>query len=250
MRIMVICDLHYDKRIYKGFDEGRAWEWLLSIVDYHSPEYLLSCGDWGHTVNEAEFYELLRRTVVLTIYGNHENMDVLTRLYNIRAKEYLPVLMDDGRVYDIGGLRVTGISGIISTGRRQRKGVPRRKPEEFLEIARRLADQEIDILLIHETPYLPNLFPFMVEGIGSKTALEAIKIIRPMLVINGHMHSGGFKTHELPWGSKYIYIDSSQQNRHYIIINNIEIEIWRDLEKLETIQLQRTTASKTRAENV
>ncbi|MEM4971977.1 MAG: hypothetical protein QXE01_12080 [Sulfolobales archaeon] len=247
---MVICDLHYDKRIYRGFDEGMAWEWLLSIVDYHSPEYLLSCGDWGTAVNVGEFYELLRRTVVLTIYGNHENMDVLSKLYNIRSDEYLPVLMDDGRVYDIGGLRVTGISGIISTGRRQRKGVPRRKPEEFLEIARRLAGDIVDILLIHETPYLPNLFPFMVEGIGSRTALEAIKIIRPMLVINGHMHSGGFKTHEFPWGSKYIYIDSSQQNRHYIIINNIEIEIWRDLEKLETIQLQRTTASKTRAENV
>jgi len=40
---------------------------------------LLSCGDWGTAVNEVEFYELLKRTAILTIYGNHENMDVLLK---------------------------------------------------------------------------------------------------------------------------------------------------------------------------
>jgi len=45
MKIMVISDLHYDKRIFKGIDESRAWEWLLSIVDYYGPDYLLSCED-------------------------------------------------------------------------------------------------------------------------------------------------------------------------------------------------------------
>jgi predicted RNA binding protein with dsRBD fold (UPF0201 family) len=65
MRLLVISDLHYERRVYRGFDESRAWEWLLSIIDYHGPDYLLSCGDWGAAVNEREFYELLRRERIL-----------------------------------------------------------------------------------------------------------------------------------------------------------------------------------------
>jgi Icc-related predicted phosphoesterase len=235
LRILAICDLHYDRRIYRGFDEGRAWEWLLSIVDYHSPEYLLSCGDWGGAVNESEFYMLLRKAIVLTIYGNHEKTDVLSKLYNVRSNSYLPVLMEDGKIYNMGDLRVAGINGIIARERKYKKGVPRKTPEEFLEIARRIAGSGVDVLLIHETPYLPSLFPFMEERLGPITALKAVEMIKPRLIINGHMHSGGFKAHEFPWGSRYIYIDSSQQNRHYLVIEDMEVEVWRDLEKISTI---------------
>jgi|GEM_PF-2332860 len=48
--------------------------------------------------------------------------------------------------------------------------------------------------------------------------LKAAEIIGSRLMINGHMHSGGLKIHQLPWGSRYIYIDSSQQNRHLLVI--------------------------------
>ncbi len=154
MRILAFCDLHYGRRIYRGFDEGRAWEWLLSIVDYQSPEYLISCGDWGGAVNEVEFYELLKRTIVLTIYGNHENMDVLSRLYNVRSNSYLPVLMEDGRLYDVGNLRVAGISGIIAKKRKHKKGVPRKTPDEFLEIARRIAGGRVDVTLTHSSTFI------------------------------------------------------------------------------------------------
>lgn len=74
MRVMVISDLHYDKRVYEGVDESRAWEWLLGIVDYHRLDLLISLGDWGEAVNEGEFYELLRKMRVWSIYGNHENL--------------------------------------------------------------------------------------------------------------------------------------------------------------------------------
>jgi len=95
MKIMVISDLHYDKRIFKGVDESKAWSWLMRMVDYHKPDLLLSCGS---AINSEEFYELLRKTVVLTIYGNHENLEVMKSLYNVRCDRYLPVLMEDGRV--------------------------------------------------------------------------------------------------------------------------------------------------------
>jgi len=61
------------------------------MIDYHKPDLLLSCGDWGTAISFEEFYELLKKTIVLSIYGNHENMDVLVKLYNIRSDRHLSV---------------------------------------------------------------------------------------------------------------------------------------------------------------
>ncbi len=232
VKVLVISDLHYEKRIYKGVDQSRTWEWLLSIVDYHRPDLLLSCGDWGHDISYEEYYELLKRTLVYSIYGNHENMDVLTELRNIKSS--LPVLMEDGRIYELQGLRIAGISGIIAKKRKTKKGVPRRTPEEFLETARKLEGKEIDVLLIHETPYLPQLFSFMAKDFRGLTVLEAIRIVKPRLVINGHMHSGCYKVASLSWSTKYIYISSDQKERCYLVLNtmngNILVEVWKDFE--------------------
>ena len=237
MRVMIVSDLHYERRVFRGVDESRAWEWLLSIVDYHRPDLLLSCGDWGSAINEGGFYKLLRRVIVLTIYGNHENMDVLRKMYNIKTDNYLPILMEDGRVYELSGLRIAGISGIIASKRKVKKGVPRRTPNEFLEVAKKFKEKKIDILLIHETPYLPELFLFMKDDYTSRTALEAVRVVKPRLVFNGHMHYGGYKFYEFSFGTKYVYIDSSQQNRHYAIlsINNMKLEVWKDFEEVVNI---------------
>jgi len=64
MKVMVISDLHYDKRVFHGIDESRAWEWLLGIVDYHRPDLLISLGDWGEAISETEFYDLLKKVRV------------------------------------------------------------------------------------------------------------------------------------------------------------------------------------------
>ena len=230
MTVLVICDLHYEKRHYKGVDESRAWQWLLEIIDYHRPEWLLSCGDWGTAVNPREFYELLKRVVVLTIYGNHEDIQVLSSLYNVKSNKYLPILMADGEVYDLNGLRVAGISGVISKKRKTKKGVPRKTVEEYLEAAKKLTTQNVDVLLLHEAPYLPDLFPFMQQDFKSEAALEAIRIIRPRLVVNGHMHPPeGYKLATIPPNITYINIDSSQAARTYLILRpQKSIEIWRD----------------------
>ncbi len=101
-----------------------------------------------------------------------------------------------------------------------------------MEVAERLRRKEIDILLIHEAPYLPRLFPFMRDSIASRAVLEAIRIIKPKLVINGHMHSGGYKTYSFSFGTKYVYIDSSQAEGHYLILKpenkSIIIGVWEE----------------------
>ena len=230
MRVLIISDLHYDRKIYKGVDESKAWSWLLSIVNYRNPDMLLSCGDWGSAINPKEFYELLRRCLVLSIYGNHENLQVLQSLYNVRSDRYLPVLMKDGEVYELYGLRIAGINGIISEKKRTKKGVPRKRPDEFIEVAKRLVGKNIDILLIHEVPYLPNLFRNIKESISSKTALKAIELIKPEIIVNGHMHpEEGFKLYRFEFGTYYLNIDSSQASRHYIVIDEKMIRVYKDL---------------------
>jgi len=192
----------------------------------------------GSAINSEEFYELLRKTVVLTIYGNHEDLEVLKSLYNVRCDKYLPVLMEDGRVYAFEGLKVAGVSGIIARKRKVKKGVPRKTPEEFLGAAEKLRNKGIDVLLIHEAPYLPDLFPFMRDSISSRTALRAIEIVKPRVVFNGHMHFGGYKIYEFSYGTKYVYLDSSQANRHYAILytNNAKLEMWRDREVVDVAE--------------
>ena len=90
MKVMVISDLHYEKRVFRGVDESRALSWLMEVVDYHRPDLLLSCGDWGSAINPEEFYELLGKTIVLSIYGNHENLEVLRTLHNVNSSMHLP----------------------------------------------------------------------------------------------------------------------------------------------------------------
>jgi len=238
LRVLVVSDVHYERRVFRGVDESRAWEWLLGIVDLHGPDLLLGAGDWGSAVNPRDFYRLLVRTRVLTIYGNHENMRVLESLYNVGTSEYTPILMEDGRVYQVGPLRVAGISGLVAKRRREKKGVPRKTPEEFLAAARRLEGAGVDVLLLHEAPYLPGLYPGMRRSLGPETALEVVRMVAPRLVVNGHMHMG-FRHAWLPWGTLLVHVDSSQAARIYLILEPVggalRVEAWRDREHLETL---------------
>ena len=239
MKIMVISDLHYEHEIRKDADEGKAWNWLIEIVDLHKPDLLLSCGDWGSTINPEEFYELLRKTIVVSIYGNHENLQVLSSLYNVRTTYYLPVLLEDGKIYNINGIIVTGINGIIASKRTVRKGVPRKTVEDFIGIAEKLKNTDIDILLLHEAPALDIYRNKIAFDKRTKTVLEVIKLIKPKLVFNGHLHFSPYTVYRFEFGTLYIRIDSSQTSRHYCIYypKRDIIEIWRDKELVRIISV-------------
>lgn len=241
MRAMVISDLHYDRKVYKGVDESRAWGWLLGIVDYHRPDLLISLGDWGGAVNPREFYELLRRVRVWSIYGNHDNLEVLGRMYNVLAGGYEPVLMRDGEVREFDGLRFGAINGIVALGRRMRRGVPRKRPEEFVEYGRRLRGK-VDVLLLHDSPKLPlPEYSFIAEDGRAQAVGTAIYEARPEIVFCGHIHiDSPYTIHRLSYGTLYIRADSSQRHRCYALLDthNLEVEIWRDTEKIYTIPIK------------
>ena len=233
---MVISDLHYEKQVYKGVDESRAWEWLLSIVDYHKPDLLISLGDWGEAVSEHEFYLLSRRVRVWSVYGNHENLEVLARMYNVLAEGYEPVLMGDGEVRVFGGLRFGAINGIVALRRRERKGVPRKNPEEFVEIARSLRGR-VDVLLLHDSPKLPlEEYKFIADDERTRAVERAIHEAMPRIVFCGHLHVSPYTVYQYPSGTLYVRVDSSQSSRHYVTLRlggETKLEIWRDWELVE-----------------
>ena len=231
MKIMVISDLHYDKRIFKDVDESRAWKWLLGIVDYHKPDLLISLGDWGEAINSEEFYELLKRVRVWSIYGNHENLEVLMRMNNILTDRYEPILLDDGEVREFGGLRFGGINGIIALRRRERKDVPRKRPEEFITIAKKLSGK-IDILLLHDSPWLEEYKGRIARDERTVAVSVAVYQARPKMVFCGHLHLSPYTVHRFEYGTLYIRIDTSQKHRCYVAFypNIMRIEIWRDTE--------------------
>lgn len=77
----------------------------------------------GTAVNPGEFRELLEKTTMLSIYGNHKNLEVLKALHDVRGSN-LPVLMEDDRIYEVNGLRNAVISEFIASKRKIKKDVP------------------------------------------------------------------------------------------------------------------------------
>ena len=238
VRVLAVSDVHYEFKVYRGVDESVAWEWLLRIVDSHKPNLLVSAGDWGEALNPRDLERLLDRTVVLTIYGNHDPLEVLAGARNKLAR--LPVLLGDGSPIIYQGLWIGGVNGITSLSGRPKRGIPRKRPEEFLEAAKKLImpEERLDILLIHEVPALKHLYPRLRVGRGQLAALEALRAVKPRVVVNGHLDWSCYTLHTLEWGgveTLYLRVDSSQLHKCYAVLDFGEgvVTVYRDLEVLE-----------------
>ena len=201
MRVLFISDLHCE-------DSEDQWDWLFEIIDREGAEVVLSAGDWGHC--RYRLHEILGKVKVYTIYGNHDDVRYLASLRNVDGSK---VLLDADWVV-VGGLIVGGISGIIALKRRIKDGVPRVLPEEFIEKAKRLG--YADILLLHEAPYIPSLFKVW-RSVGSLKALEALRMIKPRILLQGHLHQGPVRIGVFE-GITIVHVDSSVKSRGYAVL--------------------------------
>ncbi len=184
MRLLVISDLHCE-------DSTERWRYYHDLLHLHNPDVVLGLGDWG----ECERYELYGK--VITIYGNHDN------LKELNAKS----LILDGEAVTIEGVRIGGISGIVSPkGGYTKSGVPRKRPEEFIERARAL--RGVEVLMLHETPYMPQVFGRQWKAVGPLAALQAFKEVSPKVLLVGHMHKAPALHAEYD-GTHVFHVDTS-----------------------------------------
>ncbi len=173
MRLLVVSDLHGD------LDSARR------ACDRVGPELILSCGDWGDSeqVDEATFAVVLKVAPVYTTFGNHDPMDLLARLRN---QDDTPVLLGQGVLREVRGLRLAAIGGIWAKSHAKPHYVT---DADVAEAAARIAASgPIDILITHACPVgLADLTPTGKHG-GQRCFLEANKTIMPRLHLCGHLH--------------------------------------------------------------
>ena len=173
MRILVVSDLHGDLE-----PAHRA----CAVV---RPDVLLSCGDWGDAgqLAEADLAPFIDRTPVYTTFGNHDPIELLSRLRN---RDGSAVLLPHGEIRVVGGLRLAAIGGIWAKSHAKPHYVT---DTDVAEAAARIARSgPVDILLTHGCPIgLADLTPSGRHG-GQRCFLDANKTIMPRLHLCGHLH--------------------------------------------------------------
>lgn len=215
MRVLFVSDVH---KTYRP-SEASAVEWLLSLIDSLRPDALISAGDWDEGVTEDDFLRIASRTRLVTIYGNHENFAVITKF-----------AVGDGEVIDLSGLKVAGVNGLIGEGRK----IYELPPSRFRGIVRglkRIAGR-LDLFVAHQPPYIPEVYPWVEEDEAGKLMLWALQELKPRLFLNGHMSAGCYSYYELPFGTKYLRVDSSQRERCYALLEERRTAVFRDGEEV------------------
>jgi Icc-related predicted phosphoesterase len=194
MRILIVSDLHGDL------------ESCRRAVGRVGPDLILSCGDWGDAeeVSELDLAEFLKVAPVHTTFGNHDPLEILSRLRNVDGS---PVLLDQGAVHEFAGLRLAAIGGIWAKSHAKRHHVTDADvAAAAAEIARR---GRVDILLTHACPIgLADLTPTGRHG-GQRCFLDAFKTIKPRLQVCGHLHVAQERT--LKDGSQVINVGATPE---------------------------------------
>ncbi len=234
-KILFVSDLHYTPY----HNEGDQGEWLLKRIDEVRPDVLISAGDWDELATAEYLSTITQKVPLLTIYGNHENMPALLTVKNPLLRN-MKVLLPDYRIVDLSeefGFKIVGVSGIWSGKRRSRRGVPRKKGDEFITRAREFYEKyhlekfDIDILLIHDVPNIPEYSRMITMHAGTVQVREMIELFKPKLVLNGHVHISEYTFAMLDYGGYYLRVDSSKKHRGFAVIHwddNPKIEVYKE----------------------
>lgn len=172
MRIVAISDMHGN---LKPAHEA---------VGVSKPDLVLSCGDWGDPgeVSHAELQQILAIAPVLTVYGNHDDLELLSSTMNVDGS---PILLSPGEVRGIAGLRFAGISGIWAKSHRKPHYIT---DEDVAHQAALIAGRGVDVLLTHGCPIgLADAVPGGRRG-GQRCFLNAYHAIIPRVHLCGHLH--------------------------------------------------------------
>ena len=200
MRVLVVSDLHGDLG-----SVDRAYE-------AHRPDLILSCGDWGDAdqVTEPALAAFLSLVPVYTTFGNHDSLEMLAGLHN---QDGSAVLLAQGGVHEIGGLRLAAIGGIWAKSHAKPHYVT---DDDVAQAAARIVrGGPVDILLTHGCPIgLADLTPSGRHG-GQRCFLDAFKTISPRLHLCGHLHLA--QEHILKDGRKVINVGATPEGSIVVV---------------------------------
>ncbi|AFZ69934.1 putative phosphoesterase, ICC [Caldisphaera lagunensis DSM 15908] len=226
MKFLLVSDIHKSNKMFKGINEYFAIEWLLNLIDDIKPDVLISAGDWDEGMSENDFIEIERKVTLITIYGNHENFPLI-----------IPRSIQNGKIYDFEGLKISGLNGLIEVGRTKKNNESHYlTTDDAINIARKinrkLKGSKLNIFISHQPPYLPDLYPNMRKSESSIVMLKLVEMLRPSLFFNGHMTGGCYSYYEFPNGTKYLRVDSSQQFKCYAILTDLTIDVYEEKRKI------------------
>lgn len=172
LKALVVGDMH-----------GRLENFWKALTS-EQPDIVISTGDWGDPgqIDTQDFQAILERTLVYSVYGNHDDMDLLQVLRN---RDCSPVLLPHGEFVEVEGVRLAGISGIWAKSHKKPYYIT---DEEVLSIAQRLEGKNVTVLVTHGCPIgLADETPKGTRG-GQRCFLDAFKIVNPKVHLCGHLH--------------------------------------------------------------
>lgn len=172
MRLLAVSDMHGDLSA------------VIMALESRPFDLLLCCGDWGDAgcLSRTQIVSIVERVHTLTVYGNHDDIELLSGLTN---RDGSSILLRSGEIRDVGGIRVAGISGIWARSHRQLYYVT---DEDVYQIATSLSAGCVDVLLSHGCAVgLVDDTPSGRRG-GQRCFLDAFHIIGPRIYLCGHLH--------------------------------------------------------------
>ena len=216
LRILMVVDLHYSTRPFRGRDESRVFEALCRAVEAEKPDLVLSAGDFGEEATEEMFRPISKQSYFLTIYGNHDNVDLIKSLRNEDGSS----CWLSGNIREWQGLRIAAVNGNIATRKRKAHHHTMQEVERLVEGYARSG--RIDIVVTHEAPQHPLL-----KSLGHDVLNRVLEILRPRLYLCGHIHIPS-QTIEVG-GTVLVNLDSSIKNSNYATVE-FDKEIFHDVQ--------------------
>ena len=169
---------------------------MYNIINIEAPDAVLSCGDWGSYLPTQKkhvlahyspeflkltagsygdlFKPILEQTKLLTVYGNH---DILNILCELRNRDGSPCLLQTFKTVTLNGDTLLGVNGNVSG-----KGNPWNVT--LTELRHHYATHRPsrpDIVLSHEA-----VAPHQYKGHAAMT--EFFDLLRPRIWFTGHIH--------------------------------------------------------------
>jgi len=86
-------------------------------------------------------------------------------------------------------------------------------------------------MMVLDVPDIPVYREDITMHAGTELVKEMIELIKPKLVLNGHIHMSEYTFTKLGFGGNYLRVDSSKKHRGFAVIewdNPVKIAVYKE----------------------